>query len=50
MMDWGNYLKIGVLKISMYEFVDRDGPLDEPIPESLFTGIMKIKPRHYFVC
>ena len=37
MMDRGNYLNIDVLKISMHEFVDRNGPLDdnEPIHRSL---------------
>ena len=36
MMDWGNYLNNDVLEISMYEVVDRDGPLhdNEPIYES----------------
>ena len=39
MMDLGgNYLNNDVLEISMYDFVDRDGPLDdnfnEPIHES----------------
>ena len=39
-MDFGgNYLNNDVLEISMYDFVDRDGPVDdnfnEPIHESL---------------
>ena len=40
MMDFvGNYLNIDVLEISIYDFVDRDGPglddnFNEPIHES----------------
>ena len=35
MMDFGgNYLSNDVLKISMSDFVDGDGPLNEPIHES----------------
>ena len=34
-IEW-NYFNIAVLEISMYDFVDRDGPLDdnEPIHKS----------------
>ena len=38
MMDWWNYLNIDVLKISMFEFVDRDGPLDDK--ELIFESLL----------
>ena len=36
MMDFaGNYLNNGVLEISMYDFVDKDGSLDDNLNEEI---------------
>ena len=54
-MDFGgNYLNNDVLEISMYDFVDRYGPLMTILMNKYMnhdcTCKMQIKPRHYFVC
>ena len=55
MMDFeGNYLSNDVLEISMYDYVDRHGPLDINLMNEIinhdFTCKMRIKPRYYLVC
>ena len=34
----GNYLKNDVLDISMYDFVDRNGPLDDNFNEPIYAS------------
>ena len=42
-----NCLNIDVLEISMYEFVDRDGPLDDNFNEPIHKSLLYLQDAHY---